>query len=194
LSIARPHRNQIEMVFGIEFVESTPHSSDHASETMISTPQRDSRPIGGGLLFVLICLAGWALFTAFTVRESLKLMLEWELLEVFVRRETHGWYRTVITLVGLDVIVSGFVVTGASWLALLVSRKAARFKRQVQAWLLIILAMRTGAFLVGGYLTRVIGIDIAVPLDGLAQAAIAAALGIPYFRWSRRVRQTFVDA
>jgi hypothetical protein len=161
---------------------------------MTSTTQRESRPIGGGLLFALICLAAWALFTAFTVRESLKLMLEWELLAVFVRPETHGWYRTVITMVGLDVIVSGFVVTGAGWLALLVARQAARFKAQVQAWLLMILAMRTGAFLVGGYMTRVIGIDIAVPLDGLAQAAIAAALGIPYFRWSRRVHQTFVKA
>jgi hypothetical protein len=161
---------------------------------MTSTTQRESRPIGGGLLFALICLAAWALFTAFTVRESLKLMLEWELLAVFVRPETHGWYRTVITMVGLDVIVSGFVVTGAGRLALLVARQAARFKAQVQAWLLMILAMRTGAFLVGGYMTRVIGIDIAVPLDGLAQAAIAAALGIPYFRWSRRVHQTFVKA
>lgn len=161
---------------------------------MISTTQRESRAIGGGLLFVLICLAAWALFTAFAVRESLKLMLEWELLAVFIRHETHGWYRTVLTMVGLDVIVSVFVVVGAGWLALLVSRKSARFRTQVQAWLLMILLMRTGAFLVGGYMTGVIGIDIAVPLDGLAQAAVAAALGIPYFRWSRRVQQTFVDA
>jgi hypothetical protein len=97
-------------------------------------------------------------------------------------------------MVGLDVLVSGFIVTGGGWMVLFVARKAARFKAQVQAWLLMILAMRTGALLVGGYMTRVTGIDIAVPLDGLAQAAIAAAQGTPYFRWSRCVHQTFVKA
>ncbi|CAD6537257.1 DUF2569 family protein [Paraburkholderia metrosideri] len=161
---------------------------------MKSTPQGESPPIAGGLLFALLCVAAWAVFTAFTVREPLKLMLEWELLTVFVRPDTHGWYRTVMTLVGLDVMISGFIVTGAGWLSLLASRKAACFIAQVQAWLLTILAMRAGAYWLGGYMAGVIGIGISIPLDNLVQAALAAALGIPYFRWSRRVHQTFVNA
>jgi hypothetical protein len=156
--------------------------------------QRASRPIGGSLLFMLICIAAWAVFAAYLVREPLKLMLEWELLAVFVRSDTHGWYRTVMTMVGLDVVISVFIVVGAGWLALLASRRSARFSVQVQMWLMTILIMRIGAYLLGVYMTGVIGIEIAIPLDGLVQAAMAAALGIPYFRWSRRVRQTFIDA
>lgn len=160
---------------------------------MKPTTPCESRPIAGGVLLALLCLAAWALFTALSVRDPLKLMLERELLAVFVRHETHGWYRTVMTIVGLDVITGVFIVTGAGWLLLLASRKAARFSAQVQLWLLTILIMRAGAYLLGGYMAGAIGIGIAVPLDGLVQAALAAALGIPYFRWSRRVHQTFVN-
>ncbi|CAE6855980.1 hypothetical protein R75461_07713 [Paraburkholderia nemoris] len=152
----------------------------------------EPRRLSGWLLVALICLAAWALSTAVALRDPLKLMLEWELLAVFVRRETHGWYRTVIAMVGCDVIIGVFIVAGAGWLALLVRRKSARFPVQVQAWLLATLVMRTIAYLLGDHMTHAIGIAIAIPFDGFIQAVVAAALGIPYFRLSRRVRQTFV--
>ncbi|MFM0320091.1 DUF2569 domain-containing protein [Paraburkholderia nemoris] len=152
----------------------------------------EPRRLSGWLLVALICLAAWALSTAVALRDPLKLMLEWELLAVFVRRETHGWYRAVIAMVGCDVIIGVFVVAGAGWLALLVRRKSARFPVQVQAWLLATLVMRTIAYLLGDHMTHAIGIAIAIPFDGFIQAVVAAALGIPYFRLSRRVRQTFV--
>ncbi|MFM0177152.1 DUF2569 domain-containing protein [Paraburkholderia aspalathi] len=152
----------------------------------------EPRRISGWLLLALISLAAWALSTAFALRDPLKLMLEWELLAVFVRPETHGWYRTVIAMVGCDVIIGMFIVTGAGWLALLVRCKSARFPLQVQAWLLAILVMRTIAYLLGDHMTHTIGVAIAIPFDGFIQAVVAAALGIPYFRLSRRVRQTFV--
>ncbi|CAE6849454.1 hypothetical protein R69658_07090 [Paraburkholderia aspalathi] len=152
----------------------------------------EPRRISGWLLLALISLAAWALSTAFALRDPLKLMLEWELLAVFVRPDTHGWYRTVIAMVGCDVIIGVFIVTGAGWLALLVRRKSARFPLQVQAWLLAILVMRTIAYLLGDHMTHTIGVAIAIPFDGFIQAVVAAALGIPYFRLSRRVRQTFV--
>ncbi|MFM0430137.1 DUF2569 domain-containing protein [Paraburkholderia aspalathi] len=152
----------------------------------------EPRRISGWLLLALICLGAWALSTAVAMRDPLKLMLEWELLAVFVRPETHGWYRTVIAMVGCDVIIGVFIVAGAGRLALLVRRKSARFPLQVQAWLLAILVMRTIAYLLGDHMTHAIGIAIAIPFDGFIQAVIAAALGVPYFRLSRRVRQTFV--
>ena len=159
----------------------------------MNTPSKlEPRRISGWLLLALICLAAWALSTAVALRDPLKLMLEWELLAVFVRPETHGWYRTVIAMVGCDVIIGVFIVAGAGWLALLVRRKSARFPVQVQAWLLAILVMRTIAYLLGDHMTHTIGIAIAIPFDGFIQAVVAAALGIPYFRLSRRVRQTFV--
>jgi len=99
-----------------------------------------------------------------------------------------------MTMVGCDVMIGAFIVAGAGWLTLLAWRKSARFAVQVQAWLLAIVVMRTGAYLLGDYMTHVIGIAIAIPFDGFVQAVIAAALGIPYFRLSRRVHQTFVNA
>jgi hypothetical protein len=42
-------------------------------------------------------------------------------------------------------------------------------------------------------MTHAIGIAIAIPFDGLMQAIVAAALGIPYFSVSRRARRTFVN-
>ncbi len=155
-----------------------------------STPE--PRRVSGWLLIVLICFAAWAVSTAVALRDPLKLMLEWELLAVFVRPETHGWYRTVIAMVGFDVIIGSFIVAGAGWLALLARRKSARFPMQVQTWLVAVVVMRTVAYLLGDHMTRTIGIDIAIPFDGFVQAVIAAALGIPYFRLSRRVAQTFV--
>ncbi|MFL9889038.1 DUF2569 domain-containing protein [Paraburkholderia agricolaris] len=152
----------------------------------------EPRRIGGCLLIALIGLAAWAFSTAFALRDPLKLMLEWELLAVFARPETHGWYRTVIAMVGCDVIIGLFIVAGAGWLAQLVRRRSARFPGQVQAWLLAIVVMRTVAYLLGDHMTYAIGIAIAIPFDGFVQAVVAAALGIPYFRLSRRVRQTFV--
>ncbi|CAB3682291.1 hypothetical protein R8871_02580 [Paraburkholderia graminis C4D1M] len=152
-------------------------------------PQR----IGGCLLVALICLAAWAFVTAIALRNPLEMMLEWELLAVFVRAATHGWYRAVIAMVGMDVAIGAFMVAGIGWFALLAWRRSARLPRHVQAWLGAILAMRTGAYLLSDYMTHAIGIDIAIPFDGLMQAIVAAALGIPYFRMSRRVRQTFVN-
>lgn len=161
---------------------------------MNTTSKAEPRRIGGWLLIALICLAGWVLSTAVALRDPLKLMLEWELLAVFVRPETHGWYRTVISMVGCDVIAGSFIVAGAGWLALLAWRKSARFPVQMQAWLLAIVVMRTIAYLLGDHMANAIGIDIAIPLDDFIQAVVAAALGIPYFRLSRRVQQTFVAA
>ncbi|HYS66820.1 MAG TPA: DUF2569 domain-containing protein [Paraburkholderia sp.] len=161
---------------------------------MTTSTKSESRRIGGCLLAALFCLAAWAVSTAIALRDPLKLMLEWELLAVFARHETHGWYRAVIAMVGCDVITGTFIVAGAGWLTLLARRKSARFPVQVQAWLAAIVVMRTGAYLLGDYMTHAIGIDIAIPFDGFFQAVIAAALGIPYFRLSRRVHGTFVNA
>jgi hypothetical protein len=155
------------------------------------TKQSAPRAISGWLLIALICLAAWALSTAVALRDPLKLMLEWELLAVFIRPETHGWYRTVISMVGCDVIIGVFIVGGAGWLALLVRRRSPGFPVQVQAWLLAIVVMRTIAYLLGDYMTDAIGIEIAIPFDGFVQAVVAAVLGIPYFRLSRRVQKTF---
>jgi hypothetical protein len=162
------------------------------TDFMNTTSKPEPRQISGWLLIALICLAAWAFSTAVALRDPLKLMLEWELLAVFVRPETHGWYRTVIAMVGCDVIIGSFIVAGAGWLALLARRKSARFPVQVQAWLLAIVIMRTVAYLLGDHMTHAIGIDITIPFDGFVQAVVAAALGIPYFRLSRRVQQTFV--
>lgn len=164
------------------------------TDFMNTSSKSEPRRIGGWLLIALICLAAWALSTALALRDPLKFMLEWELLAVFIRPETHGWYRTVIAMVGCDVIIGAFIVAGAGWLALLVWRKSARFPLQAQAWLLAVVIMRTIAYLLGDHMTHTIGVDIAIPFDGFVQAVAAAALGIPYFRLSRRVRQTFVAA
>jgi hypothetical protein len=161
---------------------------------MTSTTKHAPRRIDGWPLLALICLAAWALHTAIAMRDPLKLMLEWELLDVFARPETHGWYRTVIVMVGCDVLTGVFIVAGMGWLALLAWRRSARFTVHVQAWLVAIVAMRTGAYLLGDYMTHAIGIDIAIPYDGFMQAVVAAALGVPYFRSSRRVHETFIDA
>ncbi|MFL9891585.1 DUF2569 domain-containing protein [Paraburkholderia sp. RL17-381-BIF-C] len=161
---------------------------------MASTTKHEPRHIGGWLLVALICVAAWVLHTAIAMRDPLKLMLEWELLAVFIRRETHGWYRAVLAMVGCDVVTGVFIVAGAGWLALLVLRRSARFAPQVQAWLVAIVAMRAGAYLLGDYMTYAIGINIAVPYGDLIQAVVAAALGIPYFRSSRRVHETFIRA
>jgi hypothetical protein len=160
---------------------------------MTSTMKPVPRLIGGWLLIALICLAAWTLMSAITVRDPLKLMLEWELLDVFIRHETHRWYRIVIALAGFDALIGVFIVAGAGWLALLVWRRAARFPAQVQTWLFAIVVMRAGAYLFGDTMSRAIGIEIAIPLDDFVQAVIAAALGIPYFRLSRRVRETFIN-
>ncbi len=162
-------------------------------EPTTRSTQRQSPRIGGCLLIALICLAAWALATAFAMRDPLEMMLEWELLAVFARAGTHGWYRTVIVMVGANVMIGAFIVAGTGWLTLLAARRSARFNVHVQAWLGAILAMRTGAYLASDYMTHAIGIDIAIPFDGLMQAIVAAALGIPYFRVSRRVRRTFVN-
>jgi hypothetical protein len=148
--------------------------------------------IGGWLAIILICLAAWVCSTAAMLRDPLEFMLEWELLAVFVRPETHGWYRTVISMVGCDVITGSFIVAGAGWLTLLAWRRSARFPVQVQAWLLAIVVMRTLAYLLGDYPAHAIGIEIVIPFSGFMQALVAAALGIPYFRLSQRVRRTFV--
>lgn len=151
------------------------------------------RRIGGCLLIALPGLAAWALVTAWAMRDSLHLMLEWELLAVSVRPGTHGWYRTVMAMTAFDVLTGAFMVAGIGWFALLAWRRSARLPTHVQAWLGAIVAMRTGAYLLSDYMTHAIGIHIAIPFEGLLQALVAAALGIPYFRVSRRVRQTFLN-
>jgi hypothetical protein len=151
----------------------------------------EPKGFGGWLLLALLGLAALVVATAVEMRDPLKMMLEWELFAVFARPDTHGWYRTVLAMVGMDVAIGAFVVAGAGWLLMLAWRRSARFPVHVQAWLLAIVVMRTIAFLLGDHMTHAIGIDIAVPFDGLLEALAAAALAIPYFRQSRRVRHTF---
>ncbi|WP_020065439.1 DUF2569 domain-containing protein [Paraburkholderia caledonica] len=162
-------------------------------EPTTRSTQRQSPRIGGGLLIALIGFAAWALATAIAMRDPLEMMLEWELLAVFARAGTHGWYRTVIVMVGANVMTGAFIVAGAGWLTLLAARRSARFNVHVQAWLGVILVLRTGAYLASDYMTHAIGIAIAIPFDGLMQAIVAAALGMPYFSVSRRARRTFVN-
>ena len=159
---------------------------------MTSITKHEPRRIGGSLLVALICLAAWALHTAIAMRDPLKLMLEWEVLAVFARPETHGWYRAVIAMVGMDVATGVFIVAGMGWLLLLAWRRSVRFPVHLQAWLLAIVVMRTIAYLVGDHMTHAIAIDVAIPFDGFEIAVVAAALGIPYVRRSRRVRNTFI--
>ncbi|PRY07539.1 uncharacterized protein DUF2569 [Paraburkholderia sp. BL25I1N1] len=184
------------MEFRLTFVKSARliRPTLYKNDSMTSITKHEPRHIGGSLLVALICLAAWALYTAIAMRDPLKLMLEWEVLAVFARPETHGWYRTVIAMVGCDVLTGAFIVVGTGWLGLLAWRKSPRFTTHVQAWLLAIVVLRTVAYLLGDNMTHAIGIDIAIPYDGFIQAVVAAALGIPYFRLSRRVRETFVDA
>lgn len=161
---------------------------------MTSLTKPAPRRIGGSLLLVLIGLAAWVFATAIGLRDPLKLTLEPELWAVFVRPGTYGWYRTVMAMVGLDVLTGIFIVAGAGWLALVAGRKSARFPGQARTWLFAILVMRTGTYLLGVYMSNAIGIDISMPADGFLQALMAAGFGMPYFRSSRRVRDTFVNA
>ena len=147
---------------------------------------------GGGLLLTMLGLVAMAAATIVEVRDPLKMMLERELLAVFMRPETQGWYRTVIAMVGMDVATGVFIVAGIGWLLLLAWRRSVRFPVHLQAWLLAIVVMRTLAYLVGDHMTRAIAIDVAIPFDGFAIAVVAATLGIPYVRRSRRVRNTFI--
>jgi hypothetical protein len=153
----------------------------------------EPRGVGGWLLLGMLGLMAMALATIVELRDPLKMMLEWELLAVFVRPETHGWYRAVIAIVGMDVATGVFVVAGTGWLLLLAWRRSARFPVHLRAWLLAVLVMRTVAYLLGDHMTHAIAIDVALPFDGFAIAAVAAAFGIPYTRRSRRVRNTFVE-
>jgi Protein of unknown function (DUF2569) len=189
------HGQQNEMVVRLSFVESAclDPTDDNQNDSMTSITNHEPRRVSGSLRVALIALVAWACSTAIAMRDPLALMLEWEVLAVFVRPETHGWYRAVIVMVGCDVLTAVFILAGMGWLALLAWRRSARFIVHVQAWLFAILVMRTGAYVLGECITHAIGIDIAVPLDGFIQAVVAAALGIPYFRLSRRVRDTFID-
>jgi Protein of unknown function (DUF2569) len=153
----------------------------------------EPKGFGGWLLLVLLGLAALVGATAVEMRDPLKMMLEWELLAVFVRPETHGWYRTVIAMVGMDVAIGAFIVAGAGWLLMLAWRRSVRFPVHIQAWLLAIVVMRTIAFLLGDHMAHAIAIAITVPFDGFIKAVAAAAIAIPYFRQSRRVRHTFVS-
>lgn len=159
---------------------------------MDTTTGQAPNGIGGWLLLALLGLAAMLIATAMELRDPVKLMLEWELLAVFMRPETHGWYRAVIAMVGMDVAIGVFVVAGAGWLLMLAWRKSSRFPWHIQAWLVAVVVMRVLAYLLGDHMTHVIAIDITVPFGGLLQALVAAALGIPYFRQSRRVRYTFI--
>ena len=160
---------------------------------MDTTTGHQPKGIGGGLLLALPGLAAILVATARELRDPVKLMLEWELLAVFIRPETHGWYRAVIVMVGMDVAIGVFIVAGGGWLLMLAWRKSSRFPRHIQAWLFSVVVMRMLAYLLGDHMTHAIAIDIAVPFDGFVQALVAAALGIPYFRKSRRVHNTFIE-
>jgi hypothetical protein len=160
---------------------------------MDKTAKREPQALSGSLLLALAGLAAFVTATVIEMRDPLKMMLEWELLAVFVRPETHGWFRVVVMLVGMDVVSGTFVIAGAGWLVLLLWRRSERFPVHVQGWLLTVLVMRMFAYLFGKYLTDSIGIDIGIPVDGFALAAAAAALAVPYFRWSQRVRKTFIQ-
>lgn len=155
---------------------------------------RPKKPIGGWLLLALPCVAAFAIGTAVDMRDPLKLMLEWELLDVFLWPGPHGWYRTVIALTACDVATGALIVVGAGWLLLLAASRSARFPRHAEVWLLTVVAARAFTWGFGEYLTHAIGVAIAIPLDSLGQAITVAGLGIPYLRRSMRVRATFRDA
>ncbi|WP_297355373.1 DUF2569 domain-containing protein [Paraburkholderia sp.] len=152
----------------------------------------EPKGFGGWLLLAMLGLVAMTAATIVELRDPLKMMLEWELLAVFVRPETHGWYRAVIAMVGMDVATGVFIVAGMGWLLLLAWRRSVRFPAHLQAWLLAVVVMRTIAYLVGDHMTHAIAIDVAIPFDGFEIAVVAAALGIPYVRRSRRVRNTFI--
>ena len=152
----------------------------------------ERKGFGGWLLLAMLGLVAMTAATIVELHDPLKMMLEWELLAVFVRPETHGWYRAVIAMVGMDVATGVFIVAGMGWLLLLAWRRSVRFPVHLQAWLLAIVVMRTIAYLVGDHMTHAIAIDVAIPFDGFGIAVVAAALGIPYVRRSRRVRNTFI--
>jgi hypothetical protein len=152
----------------------------------------EPKGFGGWLLLAMLGLVVMTAATIVELHDPLKMMLEWELLAVFVRPETHGWYRAVIAMVGMDVATGVFIVAGMGWLLLLAWRRSVRFPVHLQAWLLAIVVMRTIAYLVGDHMTHAIAIDVAIPFDGVEIAVVAAALGIPYVRRSRRVRNTFI--
>jgi hypothetical protein len=154
--------------------------------------QREPKGFGGWLLLTLLGLAAMVAATIVEMRDPLKRMLEWELLAVFIRPQTHGWYRAVIAMVGMDAATGVFIVAGAGWLLGLARRRSARFPVHLQAWLLAIVVLRTLAYLVGDHMTRSIAIAIEVPFDGFVIAVVAAALAIPYLRCSRRVHNTFI--
>jgi hypothetical protein len=152
----------------------------------------EPKGFGGWLLLGMFGLMAMAAATLVELRDPLKMMLEWELLAVFVRPETHGWYRAVLAIVGMDVVTGVFIVAGTGWLLLLAWRRSGRFPAHLQGWLLAVVAMRTIAYLVGDHITHAIAIEVALPFDGFAIAVVAAALGIPYVRRSQRVRNTFL--
>ncbi|MEW6340421.1 MAG: DUF2569 family protein [Pseudomonadota bacterium] len=152
---------------------------------------RQPKGFGGWLLLALLGLAAMVCATVIELHDPLEMMLEWELLAVFVRPETQGWYRTVLAIVGMDVAIGVFIVAGAGWLLLLAWRRSVRFPVHLQVWLLAIVVMRTIAWLLGDHMTHAIAIAVTIPCDSVVIAVVAAALVIPYVRQSRRVRHTF---
>lgn len=152
----------------------------------------EPKGFGGWPLLAMLGLIAMAAATIVEVRDPLKMMLERELLAVFMRPETQGWYRAVIAMVGINVATGVFIVAGTGWRLLLAWRRPVRFPVHLQARVLAIVRMRTIAYLVGDHMTYSIAIDVATPFDGFAIAVAAAALGIPYLRRSRWVRNTFI--
>jgi hypothetical protein len=71
--------------------------------TGLETAGLGPKGFGGWLLLALLGLAALVAASAVEMGDALKMMLEWELLAVFVRPETHGWYRTVMATVAMDV-------------------------------------------------------------------------------------------
>jgi hypothetical protein len=153
---------------------------------------RQPQGFGGWLLLALLGLAAMVYVTVVELRDPLEMLLEWELLAVFVRPETQGWYRTVLAIVGMDVAIGVFILAGAGWLLVLACRRSARFPVHLQAWLLAIVVTRTIAWLLGDHMTHAIAIAITIPCNSVVIAVVAAALVIPYVRQSQRVRNTFI--
>ncbi|WP_153100826.1 DUF2569 family protein [Paraburkholderia hayleyella] len=155
----------------------------------------DMEPTPKGLRgWLLLAVLGLVLLLAVTVaqlRDPIKLMLTWELYAVFFRPETADWYRVVLLLTGLGVALDLVVAMGLGWLLLLVYRRSRRFVRHVQIWLVSVVALQFLLYLAGTYLSDAIAVPIALPLGGLLRSAVLAALGVPYFSASQRVRHTF---
>ncbi|WJF91090.1 DUF2569 family protein [Paraburkholderia bonniea] len=163
-----------------------PHSAvRHAS---VAHAGLAGRLLPGVAVLVLVTLIA---LSVIELRDPLKLLLERELLAVFVQPGSAGWYRVVLLLVGMSAAIDLFIVIGAGWLVLLACRRSRRFPVHAQVWLTSLVALEWLAYLAGEYMSHAIAVPIALPVGGLLRVALLTAFVVPYFSTSLQVRRTF---